>query len=183
MIKTRKVGLIVAALAILVLVLAACSAETVEVTRVVEQEVTRVITETITEEGEQVEVTRIVTDEVMVEVPAEPAEEEMMEKAITLDFNLNTEPPSADPQLGTDTTSGLVAHNTFIQLTRLDQETAEVLPWLATSWEEGLDEEGNQTWTFNLRDDVAWVKWDNDSQSVVQDVDDEGNPPDRKSAV
>ena len=176
MIKTRKVGLIVAALAILVLVLAACSAETVEVTRVVEQEVTRVITETITEEGEQVEVTRIVTEEVMVEVPAEPAEEEMMEKAITLDFNLNTEPPSADPQLGTDTTSGLVAHNTFIQLTRLDQETAEVLPWLATSWEEGLDEEGNQTWTFNLRDDVAWVKWDNDSQSVVQDVDDEGNP-------
>jgi oligopeptide transport system substrate-binding protein len=69
-----------------------------------------------------------------------------------------------------------VTHNTFIALTRLDQDTAEVLPWLATSWEEGVDDEGNQTWTFNLRDDVAWVRWDQESQQVVQDLDDEGNP-------
>jgi Ca-activated chloride channel family protein len=52
-------------------ILAACGGgETVqvEVTRVVENEVTRVVTETIVEEGETVEVTRVVTEEVVVEV-------------------------------------------------------------------------------------------------------------------
>jgi oligopeptide transport system substrate-binding protein len=163
-----------AAFAVLVLVLAACQAETVEVTRVVEQEVTRVVTETITQEGEQVEVTRIVTEEVIVEVPAE-AEGEMMDK-VTLNRNLGTEPPTADPQLVTDTTSAEVVHNTFISLTRLDQVTAEVLPWLATDWAEGVDADGAQTWTFNLRGDVQWVQWDNDAQAVVEVTDGDGNP-------
>jgi oligopeptide transport system substrate-binding protein len=133
-----------------------------------------VVTETIVEEGQQVEVTRIVTEEVVVEVPAE-AEGEMMDK-VTLNRNLGTEPPTGDPQLGTDTTSGEVAHNTFISLTRLDQQTAEVKPWLATDWAEGVDADGNQTWTFNLRGDVAWVKWDPASQQVVQETDADGNP-------
>jgi oligopeptide transport system substrate-binding protein len=177
MIKFRKLGLFVATFAVLVLVLAACQPETVEVTRVVEQEVevTRVITETVVEEGQEVEVTRIVTEEVVVEVPVE-AEEEMMMDQVTLDRNLGTEPPTADPQLVTDTTSAEVVHNTFISLTRLDQVTAEVLPWLATDWSEGEDADGNQTWTFNLRDDVHWVRWDNDTQQVVEVTDGEGNP-------
>ncbi len=95
---------------------------------------------------------------------------------VTLRRSLETEPPTADPQLVTDTTSAEVVHNTYISLTRLDQVTAEVLPWLATDWAEGVDEEGNQTWTFNLRDDVQWVKWDNESGQVVEVLDDEGNP-------
>ncbi len=66
----KKLGLYLATLALLVLVLAACQPETIEVTRVVEQEVTRVITETVTEAGEQVEVTRVVTE--VVEVAVEP---------------------------------------------------------------------------------------------------------------
>ncbi|MEJ2751133.1 MAG: ABC transporter substrate-binding protein, partial [Chloroflexota bacterium] len=67
------------------LVLAACSSAptTIEVTRVVteekEVEVTRVVTETVVEEGAEVEVTRVVTEtvveEVVVEVPAEEAVE------------------------------------------------------------------------------------------------------------
>jgi oligopeptide transport system substrate-binding protein len=121
------------------------------------------VTETITEEGEQVEVTRIVTEEVVVEVPAE-GEEEMMD-VVTLNRNLGTEPPTADPQLVTDTTSAEVVHNTFISLTRLDQVTAEVLPWLATDWAEGTDADGNPTYTFNLRDDVYWVNYDPATES------------------
>lgn len=176
MFKTRKLGLFLAAFAVLILVLSACAAETVEVTRVVEQEVevTRVVTETEVVEGEEVEVTRIVTETVIEEVMVEP-EEEMMD-VVTLNRNLGTEPPTADPALVTDTTSAEVVHNTFISLTRLDQVTAEVLPWLATDWVDGVDADGNQTWTFNLRDDVKWVAWDNDSQSVVEALDDEGNP-------
>jgi len=133
-----------------------------------------VITETIVEEGQQVEVTRIVTEEVVVEVPAE-AEGEMMDK-VTLDRNLSTEPPNYDPALATDTTSVELVGNTFVGLTVLDQDTAEVKPWLATDWSVGEDAEGNETWTFNLRDDIAWVHWDAAAGQVVQDVDGDGNP-------
>jgi oligopeptide transport system substrate-binding protein len=160
--------------------LVACQPEEVEVTRVVEQEVevTRVITETEVIEGETVEVTRVVTEtvieEVIVEVPAE-AEEEMMD-VVTLNRNLGTEPPTGDPQLSTDTTSSEIANQAFVGLTRLDQETAEVLPYLATDWSDGVDADGNQTWTFNLRDDIQWVKWDNEAEAVVEVLDDEGNP-------
>jgi len=174
MFKTRKVGLFLAAFAVLVLVLAACQAQTVEVTRVVEQEVTRVVTETVVEEGQQVEVTRIVTEQVVVEVPAE-AEGAMMDK-VTLSRNLGSEPPNYDPSLATDTTSVELVGNTFVGLTVLDQNTAEVKPWLATDWTLGEDADGNQTWTFNLRDDIAWVRWDASAGQVVQDVDADGNP-------
>ena len=172
---TRKTGLLLAAFAILALVLAACSPQEVEVTRVVEQEVTRVITETVTEEGEVVEVTRVVTEVVEVEVPTEP---EVMEeeKPITLNWNYGTEPPSADPSLATDTTSVDVITNLFVALTQVDAVTSEVEPYLATDWVAGEDEEGNQTWTFNLRDDIPWVHYDPTTGETVQVADEEGNP-------
>lgn len=57
--------------------LAACQPETVEVTRVSQEEVTRVVTETIEVEGDPVEVTRVVTEQVEVTrvVEAEPEPE------------------------------------------------------------------------------------------------------------
>jgi len=61
--------LIVALVLIAGLVLAACQPETVEV------EVTRVVTETVTEAGEQVEVTRIVTETMTEEVQVEVTRE------------------------------------------------------------------------------------------------------------
>ena len=42
-------------------------------------------------------------------------------------------------------------------LTRVDPETAEVLPFLATSWD--ISEDGT-VYTFHMRDDVPWVKYD-----------------------
>ncbi len=72
----KKVLFFVLAALSIVLILAACQPETVEVTRVVtetevqEVEVTRVVTEVV--EGEAMEVTRVVTE--VVEVPAEAGE-------------------------------------------------------------------------------------------------------------
>jgi oligopeptide transport system substrate-binding protein len=172
--NVRKITLFLVAFAALTLVLAACQPETVEVTRVVEQEVTRVVTETVVEEGEEVEVTRVVTE--VVEVEAEPEEEAMAADVVTLNYNWGTEPPQGDPALATDTTSVRLTGNTFVGLTKLDQETAEVLPYLATAWEVGEDDQGNQTWTFTLRDDIPWVKYDVVAGEVVQDMDEEGNP-------
>ncbi len=95
---------------------------------------------------------------------------------ITLNYNWSNEFLLGDPALATDTTSVILVSNTFVGLTKIDQETAEVQPQLATQWQVGEDEEGNQTWTFTLRTDIPWVKYDTVSGEVVQDVDDAGNP-------
>jgi len=172
----KKLGLLVAIL-LLVGVLAACQAETVEVTRVVQEEVTRVITETVEVEGEQVEVTRIVTDEVEVtRVVEDEGEEGMAEAPVTLNINLGTEPPTLDPSLATDTTSVDTIRNLFVTLTQFDPETGDVLPYLATEWEAGTDAEGNETWTFNLRDDVVWVNYNPSTGEFSELTDEEGNP-------
>jgi len=68
---------------LLVLLVAACQPETI-----VEQvEVTRVVTETVIEEGESVEVTRVIMEEVMVEVTAEPSIEEPLDSEKVLRVN------------------------------------------------------------------------------------------------
>jgi len=176
MFNSKRVGLLLVVF-VLVGLLAACQAETVEVTRVVQEEVTRVVTETVVEEGEEVEVTRVVTEEVEVTRVVEgEAEEEMAEQPVTLNINLGTEPPTLDPSLATDTTSHAVIRNTFVGLTQFHPETGEVEPYLATEWESGEDADGNQTWTFNLRDDVPWVKYNPTTGEFVQETDADGNP-------
>jgi len=161
MISMRKLGLIVGTFLILALVVVACSpaeTETIIETRMVEveKEVTRVvegevITETVIEEV-AVEVTR--------EVIVEPEPEPEAPKPVTLSYNLGTEPPSLDPSLTTDTTSVTLTQNLFCPVVNIDPITSEVIPMLATEWEEGTDADGNQTWTFHLRDDIAWVHYD-----------------------
>jgi oligopeptide transport system substrate-binding protein len=94
----------------------------------------------------------------------------------TLNWNFGTEPPSLDPSLATDTTSVDVIANTFVGLTKFDPVTGEVSPSLATSWEAGEDAEGNQTWTFTLREDIAWVHHDPVTGETTQVLDEEGNP-------
>ncbi|MBC8335838.1 MAG: peptide ABC transporter substrate-binding protein [Anaerolineales bacterium] len=85
---------------------------------------------------------------------------------VTLNWNWATEPPSLDPSLATDTTSVDVVGNTFAGLTKFDPVSGEVAPYLATSWESGEDADGNQTWTFHMREDVDWVKYNAESGKV-----------------
>jgi oligopeptide transport system substrate-binding protein len=81
--------------------------------------------------------------------------------------------PTLDPALGTDTSSIQIIIETFVGLTRADEVTNVVQPGMATSWD--ISEDG-LTYTFNLRDDVPWVKYDGVSESVVEVLDCEGNP-------
>jgi len=92
---------------------------------------------------------------------------------VTLNWNLGTEPPTADPGLATDTTSVDVDEQLFLGLTDFKDETMEVIPELATSWE--VSEDG-LTWTFHMRDDVIWVRYNTATKQVEQVLDDEGNP-------
>ena len=87
----KKTGLLLLVMIIGIL-LVACQPETVEV--VTEVEVTRVVTETVVEEGEQVEVTRVVTE--VQEVMVTPEVEEVVAEVepVTLYWNWSAEPPS-----------------------------------------------------------------------------------------
>jgi oligopeptide transport system substrate-binding protein len=161
--KSKTLTVLFGLLVISGILLVACQPQQVEVVRTV------IVTEVVTEKGETI----VVTEVVEVEKPVEPA---MEEKPVTLNWNLGTEPPNADPSLATDTTSVLVVTNLFVGLTRFDPATGEVLPYLATSWETGTDADGNQTWTFMLRDDIAWVNYNPLTGETTQVVDDEGNP-------
>ncbi len=80
-----------------------------------------------------------------------------------------------DPSLATDTTSVDVVGNTFVGLTQFNV-VGEVSPSLATSWESGEDADGNQTWTFHLREDIAWVSYNPITGETTQVVDADGNP-------
>ncbi len=169
----KKYGLMLAVLVVLALALVACQPETVETVK--EVVVTRVVTETVVEEGETVEVTRVVTEEV--EVPVETVVEvtavpEMMEMPVTLRWNWVSEPPTLDPALASDTTSVDATYNLFMGLTRSDPVTGEVIPGLATDW--AVSDDGLE-WTFNMRDDVPWVHYDPNTGEWSIVTDEEGN--------
>ncbi len=168
----RKASLFVFAILLLGVVLVACQPEEVEVTRVVEQEVTRVVTETEVVEGETVEVTRVVQEVVEVEVPVE-VEEEAMESVVTFDGYSTTDIPTLDPQVGEDVVSINYIENLFVHLTNYDLFTNEIVPETATDWtvsDDGL------VYTFNLRTDIPWVNYNPVTGETLQEVDDEGNP-------
>ena len=74
-------------------------------------------------------------------------------------------PPTIDPNLATDTTSVQCDFLMFMGLTRLDVTTVETKPWLATEWSVSAD---GLTWTFKMRKDVYWVKWDPATQKATK---------------
>lgn len=83
--------------------------------------------------------------------------------ATELNINIGTEPPTLDVALQTDTTSGTVTEMLFLGLTDLTDETVETVPELATEWSVSDD---NLVWTFKMRKDVYWVRWDPATQKA-----------------
>jgi oligopeptide transport system substrate-binding protein len=85
--------------------------------------------------------------------------------AAYLNMNHGTEPPTIDPGLATDTTSVQCTHLLFMGLTAFDEKTMEVIPALATKWSVSSD---GLKWTFNMRKDVNWVKYDPAAKKVTK---------------
>jgi oligopeptide transport system substrate-binding protein len=73
--------------------------------------------------------------------------------------------PSLDPNVAEDTTSITMIDNSFIGLTRLNEVTSELMPGMATKWDISAD---GRTYTFKIRNDVPWVKWDGATKKVVK---------------
>lgn len=81
--------------------------------------------------------------------------------------------PTLDPSKAEDTSSIQMDILMFPGVTRPNEETSVVEPAMAVSWD--VSEDG-LVYTFKLRDDVYWVKYDEALDEVVQVLDDEGNP-------
>ena len=160
----KRIGLFVALMAMFAMVVVACSPQTVEVP----VEVTRVVTETVTEmvEGEavEVEVTRVVTETVIETVEVEPEEEEMMSTGApdpsTYTFMTFGDIDTMDPNLIYDTSSGTLALNVMEPLiTYNGSDPTTFVPVLAMevpSLENGLISEDGLTYTFNIREGVTF---------------------------
>jgi oligopeptide transport system substrate-binding protein len=93
------------------------------------------------------------------------------DQAVVLNYNWGTEPPTGDPALATDTTSGTLIGQLFMSLTNFDVE-GNVIPWLAESW--SVSDDG-LVWTFKLREDVPWVHYNTGTSDIDLVVDNQGN--------
>lgn len=143
---------------LLVMALAACSAEP---ETVVETRTTEVVVEVTRTVPEEVEVTRVVTEEVVVEVPSEEEEEaEAVPEATTFDrsetlYTSGTQwgPPSSWNPFNTGNyamgTIGLCYETLFIY----DPLTNEYIPWLAESGEWT----GDTVYEVTVRDGITWA--------------------------
>ena len=102
-----------------------------------------------------------------------PVVEDVEMKTITLNMGPG-DIPTLDPSLGTDTSSIQIAIETFVGLTRQHEVTNLVEPGMATEWSSVVNDDGTETITFTLRDDITWVRFN--GTEVEQVLDCEGTP-------
>ena len=152
----RKVGLLLAALLLMMAALAACQPQTQVV------EVTRVVTETVTEEGQTVEVTRVVTETeevVVTPTPAAAAAAGAEDPTVWREVSFG-EPDSLDPSLGYETSGGNVIQNVMEPLIIYDHiSPTDMVPALAVevpSLDNGGISEDGLTYTFQIREGVTF---------------------------
>jgi|GEM_PF-861379 len=89
-----------------------------------------------------------------------------------LRYPITTDPEHLNPFISDTIAIGTVTRNIFESLTRYNAETGEVEPALAESWAITTNDEGQQVYTFDLREgvlfhDVAGVEYD--SREVTAD--------------
>ena len=158
MFTKNRMGLILAALLVLALGLVACQPTSQVV------EVTRIVTETITEEGQEVVVTSVVTEveEVVVTATPEPVEEVAMVASDPTTYVVQTfgDMDTLDPALGYDTSSNTTIMNVYETLIWYNgADPTTYVPLLATevpSVDNGGISEDGQVYTFNIREGVTF---------------------------
>jgi peptide/nickel transport system substrate-binding protein len=153
---TVKRSLWLACLLLLSTLLVACQPREVEVIREVPVEVTRVITEVITEGGQTVEVTRVVQETITVTATpgAVSAEAFVSPRRDTYVEVVFGDPDTLDPALAYDTASSTLIQNVLEPLLYYDhKDPTAYVPVLATDWE--LADDG-LTYVFHIRRGVTF---------------------------
>ena len=143
-----KISHLIPVLIILTLLVVACSPQTVEVTRVVENTIVETVEVAVEGETQTVEVTRVVTEEVIVEPTASPVNQggNVVESSFSDASTLN-------PIITSDQASSDVISKMFLGLVNLEPFTGRVIGEIAESWETSDD---GLIYTFNIRDDIMW---------------------------
>lgn len=83
--------------------------------------------------------------------------------------------PTIDPTVSETSSSIDVVNQIFVGLTAQSETTGDTIPGIATDWSVETTDEG-VVYTFNLRNDISWVRYNADSGAVEQILDDAGNP-------
>ncbi|MBX3066063.1 MAG: peptide ABC transporter substrate-binding protein [Anaerolineae bacterium] len=81
--------------------------------------------------------------------------------------------PSFDPQAASDEVSISPIENLFLGIADVDPATAKLRPELAAESDSvpgqiGDVNEAGDTWTFKIRNDVPWVRWDPSTQTATE---------------
>jgi len=101
-------------------------------------------------------VTRLVEQITFVTSTPDPlATSARVEPFAVLDLSLTGSLPDLDPGLATRQSQLDLSQNLFAGLTNFNPETNTIEPELASSW--AVSDDG-RTWTFDLRDDIYWVR-------------------------
>lgn len=98
-------------------------------------------------------VTRLVERQII--ITATPSASEADVEPVELDVGYTGSFPVVDPQLASSRSGIDLVENLFVGLTRFNHDRQEVEPQLAASWDVS---ENGRVWTFNLRDDIFWVR-------------------------
>jgi len=83
------------------------------------------------------------------------------------------DPESIDPNLNEASQGNEIIRTMFIGLTTQDAVTGNVVPGIASDWT--ISDDGT-IWTFNIIPEIPWVYYDEETEAVVQSMDEAGNP-------
>lgn len=111
-----------------------------------------VVTEVILLGEEQIIITRLA--EPTPTPTATPIPPAAQQNPVALDLAYELSLPNLDPQQAGSGSLDLL-ENLFIGLTRINHETQQIEPQFAKSWTISAD---GLTWTFDLHDDIHWLK-------------------------
>jgi oligopeptide transport system substrate-binding protein len=95
-------------------------------------------------------------------------------KVLRTDLGTPSDVPTLDPAIATDSSSIQMLEMTYIGLTAIN-EASEFGPGMATDWTVTENEDGTATYTFNLLQNVPWVRYNPESGAVEELTDESGN--------
>lgn len=114
-----------------------------------------IATEAVSAEETERVVTRVVLQTIPVTVTPNSEVPQVRYEPVVLDISFISDRLDIDPQKSIDADGIDIVENIFVSLTNYNHQTNSIEPELASSWDVSDD---GRIWTFQLRQDIHWVK-------------------------